>query len=73
MRTYMSGADYMHSDELKKFRDMILPILEEGINEAGSMSSFIAAGTSHATHGVNNIPFFIFYSIMYNEKTIHTI
>ena len=38
-------------------------ILEEGINEAGSMSSFIAAGTSHATHGVNNIPFFIFYSM----------
>ena len=38
-------------------------ILEEGINEAGSMSSFIAAGTSHATHGVNSIPFFIFYSM----------
>ena len=38
-------------------------ILEEGINEAGSMSSFIAAGTSHSIHGVNNIPFFIFYSM----------
>ena len=38
-------------------------ILEEGINEAGSMSSFIAAGTSYATHGVNTIPFFIFYSM----------
>jgi len=38
-------------------------ILEEGINEAGSMASFIAAGTSYATHGVNNIPFFIFYSM----------
>ncbi len=38
-------------------------ILEEGINEAGSMSSFIAAGTSHSTHGVNNIPMFIFYSM----------
>lgn len=38
-------------------------ILEEGINEAGSMSSFIAAGTSYATHGVNMIPFFIFYSM----------
>lgn len=38
-------------------------ILEEGINEAGSMSSFIAAGTSHSTHGINNIPFFIFYSM----------
>jgi pyruvate dehydrogenase E1 component len=38
-------------------------ILEEGINEAGAMSSFIAAGTSYATHGVNMIPFFIFYSM----------
>jgi len=38
-------------------------ILEEGINEAGSMSSFIAAGTAYATHGVNMIPFFIFYSM----------
>src|SRR6185436_9517667 len=38
-------------------------ILEEGINEAGSMSSFIAAGTAYSTHGVNTIPFFIFYSM----------
>ena len=38
-------------------------ILEEGITEAGSMSSFIAAGTAYATHGVNMIPFFIYYSM----------
>jgi pyruvate dehydrogenase E1 component len=38
-------------------------ILEEGINEAGSMSSFVAVGTAYATHGVNTIPFFIFYSM----------
>ena len=38
-------------------------ILEEGINEAGSMSSFIAAGTAYATHGINTIPFYIFYSM----------
>ena len=38
-------------------------ILEEGITEAGSMSSFIAAGSAYATHGVNTIPFFIFYSM----------
>ena len=38
-------------------------ILEEGITEAGSMCSFIAAGTAYATHGVNAIPFFIFYSM----------
>jgi len=38
-------------------------ILEEGITEAGSMSSFIAAGTSYATHGINTIPFFTLYSM----------
>jgi pyruvate dehydrogenase E1 component len=38
-------------------------ILEEGITEAGSLSSFIAAGTAYATHGVNTIPFFIYYSM----------
>ena len=38
-------------------------ILEEGITEAGSMSSFIAAGTAYATHGINTIPFYLFYSI----------
>jgi pyruvate dehydrogenase E1 component len=38
-------------------------ILEEGITEAGSMSSFIAAGTSDATHGRHMIPFYIYYSM----------
>ncbi|MCC6488059.1 MAG: pyruvate dehydrogenase (acetyl-transferring), homodimeric type [Candidatus Hydrogenedentes bacterium] len=38
-------------------------ILEEGITEAGSMSSFIAAGTAYSTHGVPTIPFFIYYSM----------
>jgi len=38
-------------------------ILEEGITEAGSMASFIAAGTAYATHGVNMIPFYIYYSM----------
>lgn len=38
-------------------------ILEEGITEAGSMSSFIAAATAYATHGINAIPFFIYYSM----------
>jgi pyruvate dehydrogenase E1 component len=38
-------------------------VLEEGITEAGSMSSFIAAGTSAMTSGVTTIPFFIFYSM----------
>ena len=38
-------------------------ILEEGISEAGSISSFIAAGTSYSNHQINLIPFFIFYSM----------
>lgn len=38
-------------------------ILEEGITEAGSISSFIAAGTAYANHGINMIPFFIYYSM----------
>jgi len=38
-------------------------ILEEGITEAGSVCSFTAAGTAYATHGINTIPFFIFYSM----------
>lgn len=38
-------------------------ILEEGITEAGSMASWIAAATSYATRGVPMVPFFIFYSM----------
>jgi pyruvate dehydrogenase E1 component len=38
-------------------------ILEEGITEAGSISSFIAAGTSYSTHGVQMVPFYIYYSM----------
>jgi pyruvate dehydrogenase E1 component len=38
-------------------------ILEEGITEAGSMSSFNAAGTAYSMHGINMIPFFIYYSM----------
>ena len=38
-------------------------ILEEGITEAGSMASFIAAGTSYSSHGEPMIPFFIYYSM----------
>jgi pyruvate dehydrogenase E1 component len=38
-------------------------ILEEGITEAGSMSSFNAAGTAYSSHGINMIPFYIYYSM----------
>ena len=38
-------------------------LLEEGITEAGAMASFTAAGTAYATHSVNTIPFYFFYSM----------
>ncbi|MDY6991777.1 MAG: pyruvate dehydrogenase (acetyl-transferring), homodimeric type [Pseudomonadota bacterium] len=38
-------------------------ILEEGITEAGAVSSWIAAGTAYSCHGINMIPFYIFYSM----------
>ncbi|MCU0869674.1 MAG: pyruvate dehydrogenase (acetyl-transferring), homodimeric type [Burkholderiales bacterium] len=38
-------------------------ILQEGINEPGAMSSWIAAATSYSTHGVTMIPFYIYYSM----------
>ncbi|MFO7535263.1 MAG: pyruvate dehydrogenase (acetyl-transferring), homodimeric type [Kiritimatiellia bacterium] len=38
-------------------------LLEEGITEAGSLASFVAAGTAYSTHALNTIPFFIFYSM----------
>jgi len=38
-------------------------VLEEGINEVGSMCSFVAAGTAYATHGVNSIPMYVYYSM----------
>ncbi len=44
-------------------------ILEEGINEAGAMSSFIAAGTAYANHGINLIPFYCFYSMFGFQRT----
>jgi pyruvate dehydrogenase E1 component len=38
-------------------------IIEEGINEAGSLCSWIAAGTAYSNHGINMVPFYIFYSM----------
>src|SRR5262249_34164212 len=38
-------------------------MLEEGINEAGSLCSWMAAGTSYSNHGINMVPFYIFYSM----------
>jgi len=44
-------------------------ILQEGITEAGSMASFIAAGTSHSAHGVTTVPFYFFYSMFGFQRT----
>jgi len=38
-------------------------VLQEGINEPGAMSSWIAAATAYSTHGISMIPFYIFYSM----------
>lgn len=38
-------------------------MIEEGINEAGSLCSWIAAGTAYSNHGVSMVPFYIFYSM----------
>jgi pyruvate dehydrogenase E1 component len=52
------------SDQLTFYReDKKGQILEEGINEGGSYCSWIAAATSYSTHGVQMIPFYIFYSM----------
>lgn len=60
------GQNYVpvDSDSLMRYRESKDgQVLQEGITEAGSMSSFIAAGTAYASHGVNTIPFFTFYSM----------
>jgi pyruvate dehydrogenase E1 component len=61
-----SGQLYepVDSDQLLYYREAKDgQILEEGITEAGSISSFIAAGTAYASHGVPMIPIFIYYSM----------
>ncbi len=52
------------ADQLMYYReDMKGQVLQEGICEAGAMSSWLAAGTAYANHGINIIPFYIFYSM----------
>ncbi len=54
----------MDSDQVMYYREDIKgQILEEGINEAGAMSSWIAAGSAYSSHGVSMIPFYIYYSM----------
>ncbi|MDJ0777494.1 MAG: pyruvate dehydrogenase (acetyl-transferring), homodimeric type [Gammaproteobacteria bacterium] len=61
-----SGQLYkpMDADQVMYYReDVNGQILEEGINEAGAMSSWIAAGTAYSAHGIAMIPFYIYYSM----------
>jgi len=66
------GQTYLSVD-----RDLLLAykeatdgqLLHEGINEAGSVASFTAAGSSYATHGEPMIPFYIFYSMFGFQRT----
>jgi pyruvate dehydrogenase E1 component len=52
------------ADQLMFYKeDKTGQILQEGINEAGAMSSWIAAATAYASHGQMMIPFYIFYSM----------
>jgi pyruvate dehydrogenase E1 component len=54
----------MDSDQVMYYREDVKgQILEEGINEAGAMSSWIAAGSAYSAHGVSMIPFYIYYSM----------
>ncbi|MDH3219998.1 MAG: pyruvate dehydrogenase (acetyl-transferring), homodimeric type [Gammaproteobacteria bacterium] len=54
----------MDSDQVMYYKEDIKgQILEEGITEAGAMSSWIAAATAYSTHGVSMIPFYIYYSM----------
>jgi pyruvate dehydrogenase E1 component len=52
------------ADQLMSYReDKKGQILEEGINEAGALCSWTAAGTAYANHGLHMVPFYIFYSM----------
>ena len=57
----MSQIDRTETAYYKEAKDGQL--LEEGISEAGSMASFNAAGTAYSAHGINMIPFYIYYSM----------
>lgn len=54
----------MDSDQLMWYKESANgQVLQEGINEAGAMASWIAAATAYANYGVNMVPFYIYYSM----------
>ena len=59
-----SSTRRVDSEQLMSYReDKKGQMLEEGINEAGSTCSWIAAGTAYANHGIHMVPFYIYYSM----------
>ncbi len=69
---YASGGqkyDPVDSDQLLYYKESIDgQILEEGITEAGSMASFVAAGTAYANWGIPMVPFYIYYSMFGHQR-----
>jgi len=58
------------SEQLSSYREDIKgQVLEEGLTEAGAMSSWIAAGTSYANHDISMIPIYLFYSMFGFQRT----
>ena len=58
------------SEQLSSYREDIKgQVLEEGITEAGAMSSWIAAGTSYTNHDISMIPIYLFYSMFGFQRT----
>ena len=58
------------SEQLSSYREDIKgQVLEEGLTEAGAMSSWIAAGTSYTNHDISMIPIYLFYSMFGFQRT----
>ncbi len=58
-------------DQLMFYKESVTgQVLQEGINEAGSMADWIAAGTAYSVHGVQMVPFYIFYSMFGLQRTM---
>jgi pyruvate dehydrogenase E1 component len=58
-------------DQLMFYKESVTgQVLQEGINEAGAMADWIAAGTSYSVHGVQMVPFYIFYSMFGLQRTM---
>jgi pyruvate dehydrogenase E1 component len=67
------GQNYVPEDhdQLMFYKESVTgQVLQEGINEAGSMADWIAAGTAYSVHGVQTVPFYIFYSMFGLQRTM---